>query len=324
MERPAPIRRVRRFGALVSAIAALGVATLAPAPSAAAAPTPTATAAAAATAAGGPGGLGRSAEASAIAQAAPSYVALGDSYTAGPLIPSQQTTPLGCLRSDHDYPHLVAPSTGLAAFRDVSCSGADTDDMFTTQNVTPGPNPPQLDGLDSNTRLVTLGIGGNDIGFSGIIQDCVTLWPFGTPCRDRYVVNGVDELSGRIAATALRVAAVLDAIHVRAPAARILVVGYPAIFPDTGNGCWPSMPMAFGDVPYLRSTEKNLNAMLAAEATADGATYVDTYTPSIGHDVCRSTGTRWVEPIIPGNAAAPVHPNARGMAGMAAAVTAAL
>ena len=64
--------------------------------------------------------------------------------------------------------------------------------------------------------------------------------------------------------------------------------------------------------------------MLAAQAASHGATYVDTYTPSIGHDVCASSSNRWVEPIIPGNTAAPVHPNARGMAGMAAAVTARL
>jgi hypothetical protein len=113
---------------------------------------------------------------------------------------------------------------------------------------------------------------------------------------------------------------VLDAVHARSPQARVLVVGYPAIMPDTGSGCWPSMPIAFNDVAYLRAKEKELNAMLAAQAAAHGATYVDTYTPSIGHDVCTSSSVRWVEPIIPGNTAAPVHPNARGMAGMAAAV----
>ena len=61
-------------------------------------------------------------------------------------------------------------------------------------------------------------------------------------------------------------------------------------------------------------------AMLASQAAAHGATYVDVYTPSIGRDACRSSSVRWVEPIIPGNAAAPVHPNARGMAGMAAVI----
>src|SRR5919109_3079172 len=61
------------------------------------------------------------------------YVALGDSYTAGPVIPVQLDDPGGCLRSDHNYPHLAAPETGLAPFRDVSCSGATTDDMTQPQ-----------------------------------------------------------------------------------------------------------------------------------------------------------------------------------------------
>ena len=102
------------------------------------------------------------------------------------------------------------------------------------------------------------------------------------------------------------------------------MVGYPAILPETGSGCWPSMPIAFNDVGYLRAKTKELNAMLATQAAAHGATYVDTYTPGIGRDVCKSAGTRWVEPIIPGNLAAPVHPNARGEAGIAAAVVSAV
>jgi GDSL-like Lipase/Acylhydrolase family len=223
-----------------------------------------------------------------------SYVALGDSFTAGPLIPVQSLDPLGCLRSDRNYPHLVAPATGLPAFRDVSCSGADTDDMFNAQGVTPGPNPPQLDALDAGTRLVTLGVGGNDIGFSEIIESCVTLLPWETPCQDRYRAGGSDELSARIAATAPKVAAVLDAVRSRAPGARTLVVGYPAILPDTGSGCWPQMPIGWNDVPYIRAKQKELNAMLAAQASGHGATYVDVYAPSIGHDACRSLTTRWV------------------------------
>ena len=249
------------------------------------------------------------------------YVALGDLYTAGPLIPNQLADPLGCLRSDHDYPHLVAAALAPATFRDVSCSGADTGDMTKTQNVNPGPNPPQLDRLDPGTELVTLGIGGNDIGFSGIIESCVTLVPWETPCRDTYTAGGADELSRRIAATAPKVAAVLAGIHDRAPQARVLVVGYPAILPDAGRGCWPTMPIGWNDVSYLRAKHRELNAMLAAQAAAGGATYVDTYTPSIGHDVCASPLQRWVEPIVPTSPAAPVHPNARGMQGMAVAVT---
>ena len=84
------------------------------------------------------------------------------------------------------------------------------------------------------------------------------------------------------------------------------------------------MPIAPDDVPYLRAKEKELNAMLATQAAAAGATYVDVYGPSIGHDACQLPGVRWVEPLIPLAPAAPVHPNALGMRGMADALLAAL
>jgi lysophospholipase L1-like esterase len=208
--------------------------------------------------------------------------------------------------------------------RDVSCSGAKTTDMTSPQSVSGGVNPPQFDSLDVNTTLVTLGIGGNDIGFTEILQNCFSATPTGTPCQDHYVVNGDDQLSDRIVATAPKVAAVLQGIHSRAPNARVFVVGYPAILPDTGSGCWPQMPVTSGDVPYLRAKELQLDAMLADQAAANNAVYVDTYTPSIGHDACQLPGTRWVEPVVPAAPAAPVHPNALGMQGMAAAVEAAI
>ena len=253
-----------------------------------------------------------------------SYVALGDSYTAGPLIPLQENTPLGCLRSDHNYPHLVAAALAVPTFRDPSCSGAETEDMTSPQGVNPGPNPPQFDSLDRDTKLVTLGIGGNDIGFSEIIEKCFASTPTGHPCQDHYVVNGHDELAERIDSTAPKVAAVLQGIHQRSPKARVFVVPYLAILPESGPGCWPQLPIAPEDVPYLRGIEEKLNAMLAQQAAANRAGFVDAYTASIGHDACQLPGFRWVEPVIPASPAAPVHPNLFGIQGYAAVVQTAI
>ncbi|HEX2046152.1 MAG TPA: SGNH/GDSL hydrolase family protein [Acidimicrobiales bacterium] len=252
-----------------------------------------------------------------------SYVALGDSFTAGPGILVQRLDPLGCFRSDHNYPQLVARARG-SALRDVSCSGASTGDLFSPQAVLGGPNPPQLAALDAGVDVVTVQVGGNDVGFTEILVRCAALLPAGTPCQDAYVRGGVDELGRRIAATAPKVAAALAEIRRRAPDARVLVVGYPAILPEAQPGCWPVLPVAPGDVPYLRDIEKRLNAMLAAQAAAAGATYVDVYAPSIGHDACQLPGARWVEPMVPLSPAAPVHPNALGMQAMAAVVAAAM
>lgn len=249
-----------------------------------------------------------------VARAA-NYVALGDSYAAGPIIPNQ-IAPLGCLKSDHNYAHLAAPTIGLP-LRDATCSGATTADMTSPQETELGTNPPQLDSLDAETTRVSLTIGGNDIGFSEIALSCVTLNPFSTPCKDKYDAGGKDQIAERIAATAPKVAAVLQGIHARSPAAKVFVVNYAAIFPETGFGCWPQMPIGFGDVPYLRSKEKELNAMLATQAAANGATLVDWYIASIGHDACKGSSSRWVEPVVPTNPAAPIHPNLAGMTGAA-------
>jgi lysophospholipase L1-like esterase len=260
-----------------------------------------------------------------VATAAPAaqWVGLGDSYAAGPLIPSQSLNPLGCLRSDHNFAHLAAAQLGRS-LTDVSCSGATTVDMTAAQNVTPGPaNPPQLNAVNTAAQTVSLQIGGNDIGFTSIIENCASVNPFGHPCQDQYDSGGVDQLAARIAATAPKVAAVIQGIHTRSPAARVLVVAYMPILPETGSGCWPQVPLAWADVPYLRATEKRLNTMLAQQAAANGARYVDAYTAAIGKDACKSSGTRWVEPLVPGNAAAPFHPNARGMAGITPVVVAA-
>jgi len=265
-----------------------------------------------------------------IVSAAPAfaarYVGLGDSAASGPVIPNQIPAPLGCWRSDHNFAHVVAQSLGVS-LKDVSCSGARTDHMWSPQNVFLGPNPPQLDALSKDTRKVTLQIGGNDIGFGEIVDACTTASPFGHPCIDRYAPNwpdGPDVLAERIAVTAPKVAAVIQAIHTRAEHARVLVVGYAAILPHTGYGCWPQVAIAWEDVPYLRATHEALDYMLSQQAAANNATYVDAYAASQGRDACKSSSVRWVEPTVPINPAAPLHPNARGMRGVAATVLAAL
>jgi len=257
------------------------------------------------------------------AWAARQYVSLGDSYAAGPLIPLQ-VPPFGCLKSNNNYANLTARNLGLA-LTDPSCSGAETEDMTSPQSVDPdGPNPPQLDSLSKKTGIVTLQIGGNDIGFSGIARDCTSTTNEGTPCQDRYVHDGRDEISERIQATGPKVAAVLQGIRARSPRARVLVVNYAAILPDEGPGCWPQIPITDADVPYVRAKQKELNAMMAQQAAANGAELVDWYTASIGHDACRPPVIRWVEPAVPVNAAAPLHPNLGGMIGASELLTAAL
>jgi lysophospholipase L1-like esterase len=251
------------------------------------------------------------------------YVALGDSYVAGPGIPQQNGLPAGCARSDNDYPAIVRATLRPERFRDVSCSGATTANLTGAQPVPGGSNPAQISALTASTDLVTVGIGGNDIGFGQLIITCGKLsssQPQGAACRDHYRQGGADGLAGRIKATAPKIDAVLEAIRRSAPEARVLLVGYPTILPDSGPGCYPVVPFSPGDVAWLRGIEKGLNAMLADRAARGGAEYVDTYGPSVGHDVCQIPGRKWVEGLLPTSPAAPAHPNALGMRNSAAAV----
>ena len=255
------------------------------------------------------------------------YVALGDSYSSGPGIQPQELSIPGCLRSQVNYPHLVAQDLPQFTLADVSCSGAQTKDMTASQDVNPDPDPaPQFDALDGSTKIVTLGIGGNDIGFVDIAKTCVRLaveFPLATsPCRDYYTANGV--ITDRINALKPRLDAVLNGIATRAPVAKIFVVGYPDILPEDPAfylQCRPVLPVATGDIPYLRDkVEKLLNQTIRNRALAHGAIYVNTYTASIGHDACQIPTVRWVEPVAPAADAAPVHPNRLGMEATATAV----
>jgi len=252
------------------------------------------------------------------------YVALGDSYTAGPLVFNQVGTPGGCGRSDHAYPSVVKAATGATAFRDNSCSGATTEDMTAAQRILLGTHAPQFDALSAGDRLVTIGIGGNDVGLVGVAVTCVQLGllaPTGTACRTHYAKpGGGDTLVDRIAATAPKIAATLQGIHARAPQARVLIVGYPDVTPRNGTSCYPLVPLSADDLAYLDEMLRRTNTMLAEQAAANDAEYVDTYDDSIGHDVCTPPGRRWYEGLIPTMPAFPLHPNVLGEASMARSV----
>ncbi len=256
----------------------------------------------------------------------PVYVALGDSYAAGPIIPLQEQ-PWGCLKSTNNYAKMVAKQLGYT-LRDATCSGADTGDMTKPQGVSPSPNLAQFDRLGDDVAFVTLQIGGNDIGFSGIAETCARAAFAQQSCKSQYVTpDGNDELRNRIAATAPKVAAVIQGIHSRAPHAVVDVLGYPGIFligatADAPASC-PAMLVGEEDAKYLRGVEEALNQMIHDQATANGATYVDVYGPSAGKTACDLPVLRWVEPIVPVNAAAPIHPNIIGMSGVAQLIVAA-
>ena len=267
---------------------------------------------------------GKAAAAVETAALSPRYVALGDSFTSGPGLPLQlgpmtdPSAPSACQRSSDNYPTLVAKDLGLA-LDDVSCLGATTDDLTSSQG---SGIPAQLSALDPSTSLVSVGIGGNDLGFSSIVADCAAATPWGATkvgwsCRSHYTAGGVDRLAAAVQQVSTKVALSLADINARAPHASVFVIGYPDIVPPSGSGCWPKLPFSASDLDYLRGVEEDLNRSLASDAAAAGDDFVDMATPSASHGACTSADTRWVEPIVPLSGGFPLHPSAEGMAGMA-------
>lgn len=243
------------------------------------------------------------------------YVALGDSYSAASgVLPLDPTAFVGCLRSIRNYPHLIAAKTG-AKLTDVTCGAADTNDYFEAQH--PGV-PPQLDALRSDTQLVTMTIGGNDSSvFLNAILQCTaagtrTLGQ-GSPCKNQYGSSFQDTVRSTTYPALVRT---LKAVKARSPKARIAILGYPEIVPPT-RGCYPQLPLAKGDVPYLHGIQKTLNSAVRRAAAKTNVTFVDFGKISVGHDACKPIGTRWIEPVVAGTNPVIVHPNALGEARMA-------
>jgi lysophospholipase L1-like esterase len=243
------------------------------------------------------------------------YVALGDSYSAGSgILPPDPSSP-SCLRSILNYPHVIAARIG-AQLTDVTCGAADTSDFSSSQY--PGVAP-QLAAVNSDSQLITMTIGGNDNSvFINSILECGTAGLStlgqGSPCKDKYGDSFETDIKTK---TYPALVQALSAVRAKAPHAKVAILSYPWILPATG-GCFPQMPIATGDVPYLRHEQATLNDAVSRAAAATGATYVNLNAASNGHDACKAIGVRWIEPVIGGTNAVIVHPNAFGEAEMAA------
>ncbi|MEU9043932.1 MULTISPECIES: SGNH/GDSL hydrolase family protein [unclassified Kitasatospora] len=273
------------------------------------------------------------------------WVAMGDSYTAGVIEATGDLTEPrdGCARTVGSYPEIIRRDLGsLVDQRNVSCSGATTENIHATKlsplgrplpplGTDPGapypPVPPQIDAVGPATDLVTVGIGGNDLGFAEILKNCIELGAThlgqGTPCKDTYDAG----LPDRLAALRSGYDTMLTALHVRAPFAKVLTVGYPHLIPENVNLCTYGDLLQFatftiGDLAWARTAIlEPLNAVIAQNTAAHGDTFIDLYPSTAGHSVCDPD--HWLDGVL--TSAIPlkyavVHPNARGQANAAAVV----
>ena len=237
------------------------------------------------------------------------YVSLGDSYTSAPGVPEASPGTV-CGRSTNNYPAILAKTLGRKVkLTDVSCGGAESQDMWGHQSFGTVVYPPQLDALRKDTDLVTVGIGANDYRFfAAMLVACTTVAPQdpdGSPCKKGQTANGIDILAPLLADITDNVAHVVGEIEERSPDAQILVINYPQLIPESGT-CPDLLPLATDDYPYVRNNNKRLSEAVAAGAKAGGAELVDVYAASLGHDICADDP--WVQSVKSDDEAFLFHP----------------
>jgi hypothetical protein len=202
--------------------------------------------------------------------AAPSYVALGDSYSSGVGTRSYIADGTSCQRSTYAYPSLVAAARGYSlSFQ--ACSGAKVSDVTAKQ----------LGALGPGTSYVTVSVGGTDAGFAGVITTCAEPgWMSNCGAAvskaDGYITN---TLPGSLST-------LYAAIRADAPNAKVVVVGYPRLF--NGEDCNALTFFSPGEESSLNATADMLNSKLAAAATAKGFSFANPTSAFVGHAVCGS------------------------------------
>jgi LPXTG-motif cell wall-anchored protein len=256
------------------------------------------------------------------------YVALGDSYAAGyGLTPSTGLPVPGCDQSTMNYPHQVAAELGLD-LTDVTCSGAETANISTIAQTTySGLAPIQDTALSASTDVVTVTIGGNDLGFVDILTSCAALSATGpvvgdpsspfaqSDCKSLYAPGGgPDYLAAAIASVvAPALNAVIADIAANAPNAKVFVVGYPALTPATlpagPDGCFTSAlgsgapypansyPFTPVDVPYLHAVEALFDLAIGDPAAPHGATMISLFDATSAHSPCADPAEAYVNGV---------------------------
>lgn len=233
------------------------------------------------------------------------YVAIGDSYTSAPES-VQSTDP--CLQTVTNYPHKVAAKLGLK-LKDVSCAGAATTHVTAPHAIGSDQRPPQADALSPRTDLVTVSMGGNDFNsFGAVAYGCAALRTqdsSGAPCQQADDAAGDKSVENLMKVTEQSLVDVIRQVAERAPQARIVLVGYPEIFPETGP-C-DQLPLALGDYPFARRVNELLVRAQERAAARTNVEYVDVFAATRGHDMCAKDP--WIAGLSPTRSdAMPLHP----------------
>jgi lysophospholipase L1-like esterase len=223
------------------------------------------------------------------AAAADRYAALGDSFSSG-VGTGSYTLSSSCKRGVFAYPYLVAQQRTNTTLDFVACSGATTSSLMASQ----------IQAVTSTTSIVSVTIGGNDIGFSDLIVQCT-----------------LGECSAALDSTRASLAGVLNprldtvysAIRNQAAiGARVVVLGYPREF--ASFGCFGTLGISATERTKANQLAEALDGVIAARAAAFGFTYKSALAAFATHAVC--TSSPWLNGLNLFNTTESYHPNRNG------------
>ncbi|MEI5583422.1 MULTISPECIES: SGNH/GDSL hydrolase family protein [unclassified Agromyces] len=220
------------------------------------------------------------------------YAAIGDSFAAGTGGRSYLDT--SCYRSANGYPKLLDADANLRLVAFPACSGASTVEVLAQQ----------VPAVPSSARVVTVTVGGNDVGFGTVMQNCFV---FVTSSCASHIANGSTIAASDGFATSIR--NVVAAVKAKAPTAKVIVTGYPLLF---------HLPSKYSWADEVNAETVALNEVIRVNAVAAGAVFVDAAGPFTGHGI--GSPAPWVNDWSWLRTADGFHPNATGYAAYAAAV----
>jgi lysophospholipase L1-like esterase len=232
--------------------------------------------------------FGLSAAAAPAVATADQYVALGDSFSSG-VGTGSYTLSSSCRRGVYAYPWLVAQQRPNTSLTFVACSGATTADVMASQ----------IGSVTGSTNIVTVSIGGNDIGFSNLIVQC-------TLSNCSSALDATRASLGTFLGPRLHT--VYTAIRGRALTASVVVLGYPRIF--SSAGCLGTLGISATERTKANQLADALDQLADARAAAAGVIYRSAIASFTGHAVC--SGSAWLNGLNLFSTIESYHPNRNG------------
>jgi lysophospholipase L1-like esterase len=224
------------------------------------------------------------------------YVALGDSYSAGVGAGSYISSSGSCSRSTLAYPQLWANANAPASFVSVACYGAKTTDVSATQ----------LSALSGSTTLVSISVGGNDVGFSKVMEDCVLYGT--TTCVNE--VNAAENQARTTLPTALTT--LYGQIRARASLARVVVLGYPEFYDLSVSFC---IGLSSTSRAKIDEGADVLDTVISTAAQQSGFAFADVRSRfGAHHEICDGSNS-WLHSVDWSDLAQSYHPTASGQSG---------